>query len=244
MNAEQDRQINQMIRFIQQEAQEKAEEIQQDAESKTKSLRLLEMMNRESKLKEKFEEMAAKAQIERVIAKSRVDSKFKVVTMRARDDSINQVKAAALQRLADVNQSPQYGDLMTALIVEGLIRMQEKKVKVRFREMDQAVAEAAIPQAQAQFVALLKQHTGIDVKVEVTADTEYLPGPHEEGKQGCCGGVELHAHRGQMILRNTIDSRLEIAFYHLKPSLRALLFGERAPPEQGYVDLVLKHIGH
>lgn len=244
MNSEQDRQINQMIRFIQQEAAEKAEEIQEDAKSKQILLQSSETKKRELILVEKFKEMAAKATVERVIAKSRVDSKFKVVTMRARDEKVNEVKAAALVRLADASQSPQYGDLMTALIVEGLCRMQERKVTVRFREMDRAVAEAAIPQAQAQFIALLKEHTGVDVAVELTPDTEYLHGPHEEGKLGCCGGVELHAHRRQMILRNTIDSRLDIAFYQLKPSLRALLFGERAAPEQGFVDLVHKHVGH
>ena len=44
---------------------------------------------------------------------------------------------------------------------------------------------------------------------------------------GSCGGVVLKANRGKIILRNTLDSRLDLVFKDLSPALRGVLFGTR-----------------
>jgi len=47
----------------------------------------------------------------------------------------------------------------------------------------------------------------------------------------CSGGVEISARGGQLLVKNTLDSRLDKAFYDLKPQIRGLLFGVRPKPE-------------
>jgi hypothetical protein len=53
----------------------------------------------------------------------------------------------------------------------------------------------------------------------------------------CCsaGGVVLSSRNGQIICRNTLDSRLDIAFAALKPQVRGTLFGFRAKIEDSVV---------
>lgn len=42
------------------------------------------------------------------------------------------------------------------------------------------------------------------------------------------GGIVLSSRGGQIVCRNTLDSRLDIAFAALKPQVRGTLFGFRA----------------
>jgi hypothetical protein len=57
------------------------------------------------------------------------------------------------------------------------------------------------------------------------------------------GGVVLSARNGQIVCRNTLDSRLDIAFSQLKPQVRGTLFGFRekivdhTPVKKGGVSL-------
>ena len=71
----------------------------------------------------------------------------------------------------------------------------------------------------------MKEKTGIDYKTTITLADTFLPGPPREGYEGCCGGVILSARGGTIVLRNTLDARLELAFYELKPAIRGILFG-------------------
>jgi V-type H+-transporting ATPase subunit E len=236
MNQDQNRQIMQMIRFIQQEATEKAEEILTKAASELNGTKRTLLNKREDELRVAFEKKAEDVQIEKKIARSRKFGESKIRTMRFRDEKMSEVRAEVLKQLLSAASMEQYAELMAQLIVEGLLSMQEKKVTVQFREMDKDVALAAIPKAKAQFEEIFQKAVGQPISVTLTPSDEYLPGPPSEGKLGCTGGVTLSANGRQMILRNTLDKRLDIAFDRLKPSLRSLLFGERAPPERSDFD--------
>jgi len=102
--------------------------------------------------------------------------------------------------------------------------------------MDLTIVQAAIPVALEAFSKLVKEKTGIDYKTTITLADTFLPGPPREGYEGCCGGVILSARGGTIVLRNTLDARLELAFYELKPAIRGILFGERAKIESKSVE--------
>lgn len=224
---EQQKQIQQMMRFIDQEAAEKAEEIITKATSEISALRNQQVRKRKEELKEKFDKMEEEVKIEKKILKSRKYSEMKIKTMRARDNKMNEVKVSVAAQLADVSSNPQYPALILALLTEGLLRVVEKKVICQCREIDRDIVSAQIPKAVANYSAIIKQTSGADLKVAVTLSDENLDGPAEEGKPGCAGGIVLTARNRKIILRNTLDARLGIAFYEMKPTLRGLCFGER-----------------
>ena len=51
------------------------------------------------------------------------------------------------------------------------------------------------------------------------------PGPSAGNANPCCGGAVLSAHNGRIMVSNTLDSRLEIAFSNNLPLIREMLFG-------------------
>jgi len=235
--AQQQNSINQMIQFINQEALEKAEEIITQAAEHLDSDRIDQLLRGEEELKKQYKKKAEDKEKDKKIAMSHLFAKYRVETMAKRNEHMAAVKQETLERLADVHKNSQYEDLIVELIVEGLIRVQEKKVTVRFREMDTAVVEAAIPKAKAQFEDIFKRETGKSIEITLTPDTEYLPGPHQKGKKaGCSGGIELSANNRKIILRNTLDSRLDVAFKAMMPCIRPICFGERPPPDTIYIE--------
>lgn len=219
-----------MIRFIEQEAAEKAEEIIEKAKAELNGVKTHTINQRVQELKADFKKRAEDIKVDKEIKKSRRYGEIKIATMQSRDSLMTQVKGETLASLNDVHKSPQYGELLIHLIVEGLIRMQEKNVTVKFREMDKELAELAIPQAKKTFEEVFQKNTGMPITITLKASSEFLPGPASEGKLGCAGGVVLSANGGKMLLRNTLDSRLDIAFTALAPQLRGLLFGVRPDP--------------
>ena len=50
------------------------------------------------------------------------------------------------------------------------------------------------------------------------------------------GGIVLSARNGQIVCRNTLDSRLDIAFEQLKPQIRGTLFGFREKIKDSVVE--------
>jgi V-type H+-transporting ATPase subunit E len=216
-----------MVRFLEQEAKEKAEEIRTLAESEADARKVLILEEKKKEIEEKFIKLKENIKTEQKIQKSQKVSESRIKTMRDRDEKMNEVKSAVLERMVDVHSNPQYPALIMHLICEGFLRMQERKVIVQCREMDKAIVEAQLPLAIAKFTQIVKSQTGVDFPLNATLSSDYLAGPPREGYSGCRGGVVLSARGRRIILRNTLDSRLGTVFQQLSPSLRALLFGER-----------------
>jgi len=239
--SEQQRQINQMMRFIEQEAQEKAEEIITKAHSENSATRNQQIRKRTEELKEKFDKLSDEVKIEKKIAKSRQLTAARIKTMQHRDEKMNAVKAAVTEQLASVSSNPEYPNLIKSLLAEGLLRMMEKTVEVRCREVDRKVVESQLKAAVALYEAKVKESANVELKCAVTLSTDpehWLPGPPSEGKIGCTGGIVLLANEGKIKLDNTLDKRLDLAMYAIKPTLRAICFGER---EHFANTVVVKH---
>jgi len=78
----------------------------------------------------------------------------------------------------------------------------------------------------------MKNASDITPKVEVKIDDKIFlpPAPKsDDDKQlTCTGGLLLTAKNGQIVCRNTLDARLDIAFDRMKPQTRGIIWGERA----------------
>jgi len=228
-----DRQIEQMIAFIKQEAKEKAEEIMVKTESACNAEKLNLDMQLTRQIAEEHEKRKKNRTIQKKIERSKLVNNARLATMKDRDDKMKVLKKDTLRRLADIPKHAQYPELIRLLITESLMTMSEKVVFVQCRKEDEAVVAGQIDGAVKGYCDIMGKASGRQVQVKLTLDTgDYLPPAPVEGSElaSCCGGVVLYAKNKSIICRNTLDSRLDIAFDNLTPQLRGLLFGFREAP--------------
>ena len=150
--------------------------------------------------------------------------------MRKRDEKMNELKGSVLAKLAAVSSSSQYPTLLRFLIAQGLMTLLENSVTVQVRKEDLSLAKKELPEAVKMFQDTMEKSSGVRPTINAALDEkDFLPPAPVQGKEGasCTGGAIISARSGQILCRNTLDHRLELAFDSLKPQLRGSLFGVR-----------------
>lgn len=226
------KQIKQMIEFIRLEASEKVEEIQQKTASEYNNLFLDKRRKFEAEVDDEFKARKNQDMIRKKIEMSKEKSKSKFSVMEFRNSMMNGLKADVLKQLNGVAKNAGYPELLKFLLVQGLLGLQEEHVSVICRKEDLKLVQAQLDAAKALYLSTIKDKTGVTSTINLTIDDKKsLPaGPDGTERESCCGGVLLSARNGKILSRNTLDARLEIAFYALKPQLRGMLFGVRPQP--------------
>jgi len=233
-----DRQIQQMIAFIKQEAKEKAEEILVKTESEFMAEKMQIQSQSAISIREEFEKKKKDRITERKIQRSQQLSEARFSTMRRRDERVKALKKEIYAKLALVaeEKKEQYPELICSLIVQGLLTISEEDVTIVCRKEDVKIVQAQIEPAIKRFRELIVEATKDDIEGGVKpgltvkiSTTEFLPSAPSKENPGvfCCGGVKLSARGGKIVCKNTLDARFEIAFKQLQPQIRAILFGVR-----------------
>jgi len=230
---EAEKQIQQMVAFIRQEAREKAEEIAVKTESDFMAEKLTLHTQAGVQIREEFEKRKKDMLTEKKIAKSKKLNGIKFDTMRKRDGKIKQLKDDVTVQMADISKNAKYPELIRFLLIQGLMTMMEPKVTVQCRQEDVDVVEKQVDAAVTGFQQVMQQAAGVAPPCQVTIDKQnWLPPGPRKDRPGlsCCGGVLLTSRKGKIVCRNTLDHRLELSFHQLKPLIRRMLFGSRAAP--------------
>jgi len=224
-----DKQIDQMIAFIHQEAKEKAEEIRVKTESEYTAEKLSLTQEASLAIREEFEKKKKDRIIAKRIERSKMLNNARYQSMRRRDDKMKQLKEEVTAKLEEVAGSAKYKDLLRFLIVQGFLTMQEEVVTVQCREVDEKLVQPLIGDCVSTYQEICKKATGVAPPLKATLSKDYLNVAPSLAKGGpsCCGGVNLLARGGKIVCKNTLDSRLEHALYDLEPQIRGLLFGVR-----------------
>ncbi|XP_010922792.1 V-type proton ATPase subunit E [Elaeis guineensis] len=224
-DADVSRQIQQMVRFIRQEAEEKANEISVSAEEEfnIEKLQLVEAEKR--KIRQEYERKEKQVEIRRKIEYSMQLNASRIKVLQAQDDLVNSMKEAASQELLRVsNDSQAYKRLLKGLIVQSLLRLKESSVLLRCREVDRPLVESILNEAKQEYADKAQVHPP-----NVNIDRVYLPPPPTSSEAHgtfCSGGVVLASQDGKIVCENTLDARLEVAFRQKLPEIRKRLFGK------------------
>ena len=132
----------------------------------------------------------------------------------------------------------QYRKLMKKLIVEGMIKMLEPIIYVRCLSRDTQLVESILSEAKSEFKSLLMKEGmpeevgNVDLKLDrrfflaervVEAGNNNRVEKSEENNK-CFGGVILTNEDGLIVCKNTLDSRVELAFQQMLPAIRSNLF--------------------
>ncbi|KAJ8451170.1 hypothetical protein Cgig2_026979 [Carnegiea gigantea] len=218
------KQIQQMVRFIRQEAEEKANEITVAAEEEFNIEKLQLVEAEKKKIRQEYERKEKQVQIRRKIEYSMQLNASRIKVLQAQDDLVNSMKDDASKELLRVSGDPfQYKTLLKELIVQSLLRLKEPAVLLRCRKDDVSLVEDVLDSAKEEYAEKANVH-----QPEIIVDSVYLPpGPTHRNAHGpfCSGGVVLASQDGKIVCENTLDARLEVAFRKKLPQIRRQLFG-------------------
>eukprot|EP01010_Urceolus_cornutus_P001148 NODE_1669_length_799_cov_247.845333_g1297_i0.p1 GENE.NODE_1669_length_799_cov_247.845333_g1297_i0~~NODE_1669_length_799_cov_247.845333_g1297_i0.p1 ORF type:complete len:213 (+),score=68.54 NODE_1669_length_799_cov_247.845333_g1297_i0:95-733(+) len=206
------KQIDGMISFIQTDAKDKADEIEQEAQE-TYTIEKLRMIEAEKKkIKTEFERKEKQCAIEKRIKQSNLQKEQRLRVLKERDDCLKDMVEVARKKLAAVTTSGDYPKILANLISQSA---QELPVGVPLKvlglEKDKSKLSSALADASSKY----KAATGNEVKLSVSSKT--LP-------EEAIGGVILETEDGKMKCINTLKAREETVMLSLLPRFRKMLF--------------------
>jgi len=208
------KQIRQMVAFIDQEANEKAAEIDAKAQEEF----AIEKDNLVNQQKQKIQQFYLKkekqVELQRKIQHSNLQNASRIAILKAREDLIQTLKEEANDNLSVIIKNPdQYVALLTNLVAQTFFSLVEKDVFIKCREADVQLVEQALEGAKAIYRRDLKR------EVNCTIMKTYLPAD-------ISGGIEAFTQDGKIRVVNTLEARLNMLFNQMIPEIRVKLFGK------------------
>ncbi|KAI5813095.1 vacuolar ATP synthase subunit E [Pyronema omphalodes] len=207
--------LNKMVAFIRQEAEEKAREvaIKTDEEVAIERSRLFRAES--GTIDANFERKVKEIERSQQIKKSGITNKTRLKLLTAKQELLENVFEHARTKLFEVqNDTERYNNVLKGLVLEGLFMMGEDSIQVRARPKDKDAVTAAIEQAKTEYASQSGNNA------EVTIDESNAL------SDDCAGGVIISGSRGKITINNTLEERLRILQQDNLPKVRFRLFGE------------------
>eukprot|EP00884_Botryococcus_braunii_P012470 jgi/Botrbrau1/21223/Bobra.39_2s0024.1 len=222
-----ERQVDQMVRFIKQEAEEKANEIMVSAEEEFNIEKLQLLETEKAKIRKEYERRESTIEMKRKIEQSKQVNSSRIKVLQARENSLDSIvkeAAAALGKVA--GDKAKYKSLLTDLLVQALYKLSEPATVVRVRQVDLQLIKEVLQTAKDKF----QQAYGVPPP-ELTVDEKTFLAPPPGGKaddefETSNGGVVVTSADGKIVCANTLDERLKIAYSQNLPRIRGILFAE------------------
>ena len=169
------------------------------------------------KLQEEYAQKEKDLEVAHRVARSTAVSDSRVSKMKARDGLLGELKNGTLQKLAKFCKGPGYESFVKQLIIEGLIKIEEAEVEVQCRASDEATVKKVLSSAVSEYHDSMKK-AGHSPNCKVTICETKLP------EDATVGGVVLVAQGFRVMVDNTVEERLEIAYKDQLPPSQSRLF--------------------
>lgn len=207
------KQIKHMVAFIEQEANEKAEEIEAKAEEEFNIEKGRLVQEQRLKIMEFYEKKEKQVELKRRIYNSHLQNQARLKALKKREDLIKNVLEEARQKLTEVARDVElYQKVLQKLIAQSLFRLIEHEVIIRCRKQDLGLVENALDSVKSEYKDALKKEVIIKIDKEQFLSADI------------CGGVEVFAQGGKIKVTNTLESRLDLISQQLLPEVRVALF--------------------
>nr|XP_004660195.2 V-type proton ATPase subunit E 2 [Jaculus jaculus] len=211
------KQIKHMMAFIEQEANEKSEEIDAKAEEEFNIEKGRLVQTQRLKIMDYYEKKEKQIEQQKKIQLSTIRNQARLEVLRARDDLISALLRDAKLRLSRIVQDPvAYQELLDRLVLQALLRLLEPVMIVRCRPQDLPLVEVAVRKAVPIYMMVSQK------RVEVQIDQEVHLPVHT------AGGVEVYSNNEKIKVSNTLESRLALSAQEKMPEIRRVLFGDNA----------------
>ncbi|OTF73122.1 V-type proton ATPase subunit E-like protein [Euroglyphus maynei] len=207
------KQIKHMVAFINQEATEKAEEIEAKAEEEFNIEKGRLVQEQRLKIIEFFERKEKQVELKRRIYNSHLQNQSRLRILKQREELIRDILEEARQKLAEVTKDADlYKKVMQKLIAQAVFRLIEPEVVICCRKQDLTLVESLLDSVKKEYNAATKRN----VTIKINKDRYLLP--------DTCGGIEMYAQGGKIKVTNTLESRLDLISRQLLPEIRVALF--------------------
>nr|CAG4645173.1 EOG090X0F8Y [Leptodora kindtii] len=209
------KQIKQMMGFIEQEANEKVEEIDAKAEEEFNIEKGRLVQQQRLKIMEFYERKEKQVELQKKIQSSNLLNQARLKVLQAQQQHIVNLLGEARGRLSKTSSDQSnYGRVLKDLVTQALFQIMEPQVLIRCREADLHLVESILPEAIAKYSEAMKKPCTVTIAKE-----NCLPA-------NTCGGVELTAFNSRIRVNNTLENRLELIAGQMLPEIRTELFGE------------------
>nr|SVE76070.1 EOG090X0F8Y [Daphnia hispanica] len=193
------KQIKQMMGFIEQEANEKVEEIDAKAEEEFNIEKGRLVQQQRLKIMEFYERKEKQVELQKKIQSSNLLNQARLKVLQAQQQHIQNLLAESRTRLGKSSgDRSNYTRVICDLIIQALFQIMEPVVTIRCREVDLELVESVLPEAIAKYSEAMHKPCQINIAKE-----NFLP-------VNTCGGVELAAFHGRIRVNNTLENRLEM----------------------------------
>lgn len=219
------KQIDQMVRFIKQEAEEKANEIaiSSEEEFNISKLQLLEL--EKQKIRKEYERREGQITVKRKIEASKQLNESRLKVLQAREVVLADLVREAREKLAALTKDrSKYSALLSDLLVQALYKLSEPKCFVRCRQCDLPLVKEVLEPSKKKYSSTFGQGTPL---VSIDEKTFLPPPPTGDDEiESCIGGIAVVSDDGKIVCSNTLDDRLRISYQGNLPSVREMLFGQ------------------
>lgn len=213
-DADVQKQIKHMMGFIEQEANEKAEEIDAKAEEEFNIEKGRLVQHQRLKIMEYYDRKEKQVELQKKIQSSNMLNQARLRALKVREDHVRDVLDEARKRLGEVTKDrAKYTHLIEKLMVQGLLQLLEPNVLIRAREADVSIVNGVLANVADQYQTI----AGKEINLKVDTD-HFLP-------VDTTGGIELLAQRGKIKISNTLEARLELIAQQIIPDIRVAIFG-------------------
>lgn len=137
--------------------------------------------------------------------------------MKHRDQLLEKLKQDTLAKLEQFSSNPnQYKEFLKQIIIQGLIKIEEDVVQLQVRPNDKEAVNSILADAISTFKSLMTKAGHPERNIRVTISDIPL--------QKSRGGLILTALNNRIVVNQTVEERLSIAYNDLQPTIRKELF--------------------
>jgi len=201
--------------FIIHEAKEKADEIDAKAEQDytVETMRLVEEEKR--RIQKDIKRREDNVELESKIANATETNKSKLLVLKAAAGEVETTFQEALEALKAIPNTPAYPELLGKLITEGITLLDLPSVKVMCREEDKSAVQTAISSYKGD--------------VQIVIGDEFLTVDHSVTNidNTCIGGVLVCSGDGKVVVSQTLNARLQVAYDTALPVVKPVLFNQQ-----------------
>lgn len=206
--------IKHMLAFIEQEANEKVEEIDAKSEEEFNIEKGRFVQTQRLKIMEYYEKKEKQIEQQKKIQISTIRNQARLKLLTAQNDLISHLLDDVKVKVIRLVENPEvYQGLLYKLVLQGLLRLLEPVMIVRCRPQDHLLVEAIVQKAIAEYMRVSQKHAKVQVDREV-----HLP-------MNAVGGVEVYSGNHRIMISNTLESRLDLIAEQKVPEIRKALFG-------------------
>jgi len=214
------RQISIMVSFIDQEAKEKAEEIETKADEEFQIEKGKIVENQRQKIKDHYAKKEKQLNQNKLVQHSHMLNRHRLKVLESRDKMIKDVIEATKNQLAGQKDDPQ---LLENLMFQSLLQVTESEVTFRCLQEHYDMAVNAANNAATKFSQATNGKT-----INITIDNSKFLTPDK------IGGVILITKKNRLVVDNTLQARVELVSQQLLPEIRTILFGSN--PNRRFMD--------